>query len=264
MTKKLSCSCLVLALCGAISALPPDPVLAGWLIVEENGSTTYIQDGRLKSRHQQSQGGEVILDGPAKQMTFVDPASRRYARGTVEEFCRTTSAMLDSVMAEVPPEYRQMMKQMMNRDQQPKAAPPQVKVVKGGNETIVGLKTTRYSVMVNGALAEEIWLTNDTGLKKDWEPMGSMIQDFEACNAKMKGMAGDVGGPETSVEYQKLMQKGWPLKTVNHQQGQARTVSNVIRLEKQKMGAEMFKPPAGYTAVSFSEFMGAQDMGRRK
>jgi len=245
------------ALLGASLISSALPTQAGWLIVDTGGATTYVQDGRLKNHEA---GGGVIMDAKAGQLIMVDAERRQYAAGTVDQFCQAATAMIDMAMQNVPPEYRQMMRQMMG-SQAKTAAPPTVKVIKDSTTTMLGQATTKYKIMVNNELAEEIWLADAAALQKEWQPLAGMMQDFEACTKKMGAMTGAVDlGPETNPEYQALMKKGWPLKSVSHAHGQTRTDSEVVRLEQKKIAAAEFQPPAGYKAISFAEFLGGQDM----
>ena len=192
------------------------------------------------------------MDGKTNTMIMLQPSRKQYTKSTISDFCGSTKAMVDSAMENVPPEYRQMMEQMMGK--QGKAA-PEVSISKAGDgETVAGFKTTKYKVMVNGALYEEVWVSDDTALQKDWQPLAPMMKEFEACTAAMAEIGSP--SPETSPKYQALMEKGLPLKTIRYQNGEKDTVTDVMKIEKNNIPDAEFKTPKGYSEVPLSSFMG--------
>ena len=226
------------------------PANAGWVILEQNGDKTLISNGRLKGT---SEGFSSIFNGPKNEMIFIHDGQNIYWRGTVDEYCSGTAAMFEQVMEGMPEEQRQMMKQMMAKGSQ--TSEHKVAVVKDGEgETIAGLKTMKYNVLVDNELFEEVWLTSDASLMKEFKPLIPMLQKFNSCLGSME-MEFTL---EKSPEYQKLWETGFQLRSVRHEFGNAETETDVVKLEKADIPDQEFKAPAGYQKRSFAEMMQSQ------
>ncbi len=227
---------------------------AGWVLTESDGGTTTIADGKMKSF---SEGGGVIMDGPKNRIVFIDQASRRYGEGTPEEYCSAITSVFEAAMQRMPPEMRQMM-------QSQGGASGKVTVrKKGAGGTVAGFKTERYEVSVGGKKYEEIWLSRDKRIMKDYKKLIPVFKKFSACSAKIG--FGSAHRPEGSPEYLKILDRGIIVKSVSYQGGQEepdyqggqeKPDTDVMRLEEKTVPASAFQLPPGYRKVSFSEFFG--------
>jgi len=228
------------------------PAGAGWVMLEQNGDKTLISNGRLKGT---SEGVSTIFNGPKNEIIFIDDGENIYWRGTADEYCSGSAAMFEQVMQGIPEEQREMMKQMMAKENQ--SPEKKVTVVKeSAGETIAGHKTMKYKVLVDGELFEEVWLTTDASLMKEFKPLVPMLQKFNSCLGSME-MGFTV---EKSTEYQKLWETGFELKSVRHEFGSAETETDVVKLEKSDITDQEFEVPAGYKKRSFAEMMQSQMM----
>jgi hypothetical protein len=124
----------------------------------------------------------------------------------------------------------------------------------GKGETIAGLKTLKYKVMVDDALFEEVWLTTDASIMKAYKPLIPMLQKFDSCLGEM----GMEYTPERSAEYQKLWETGFQLKSVRYASGSPETETDVVKMEKANIPDQRFEVPAGYQQRSFTEMMQSQ------
>ena len=155
---------------------------AGWVLTDAEGEETLISQGKLRSS---SKGGSMILDATKDQAYFVDDKRKLIASGTVQEFCTGMTEMRAAMLENIPPEQRQMMEQMM-------ASTPDVEIVnKGAGGKIAGFETTKYDVMVDGQLHEELWLSGDKALLKDCGAVMKMMGEFLSCMSTMSAMGGD-------------------------------------------------------------------------
>ncbi len=125
-TKKyLLLSLLLLLSCYFFTA----PVHAGWIMENNDGSTTYIDKGKIKSEYA-SDGMDFshIIDANKGLITMVDKNRKIYGTGTPAEYCKATKTFANEIqeqmLAGLPPEQRRMMKEQMKQFQQmPKSAP---------------------------------------------------------------------------------------------------------------------------------------------
>lgn len=226
------------------------PADADWVMLEQNGDKTLISNGRLKGT---SEGVSWIFNGPKKEMIFIHDGQNFYWRGTVDDYCSSSAAMLEQMMKGMPEEQRKMMEQMMAKGNQ--SAGHKVAVVKNGNgETIAGLKTMKYKVLVDGELFEEVWLTTDASLMRAYKPLLPMLQKFNSCLGSMDMEF----TPEKSAEYQKLWETGFQLKSVRYESGSPETETDVVKMEKADIPDQEFEVPAGYQQRSFAEMMQSQ------
>jgi hypothetical protein len=223
---------------------------AGWVMVEQNGDKTLISNGRLKGT---SEGVSWIFNGPKNEMIFIHSDQNIYWRGTVDDYCSSTATMLEQMIKGMPEEQRKMMEQMMAKGNQ--SAGHKVTVIKNGDGgTIAGFKTIKYRVMVDGELFEEVWLTTDASLIRAYKPLIPMLQKFDSCLASMD-MEFE---PEKSVEYQKLWETGFQLKSIRYESGNLETETDVVKMQKAEIPAQEFAVPAGYHQRSFAEMMQSQ------
>ena len=226
------------------------PADAGWVMLEQNGDKTLISNGKLKGA---SAGVSSIFNGPKNEIIFIHDGQNIYWRGTVDDYCSSLVTMFEQMMKGMPEEQRKMTEQMMAKGNQ--SPDHKVTVVKDGNgETIAGLKTMKYRVMVDGELFEEVWLTTNASLMRDYEPLAPLLQKFSSCLGSMNMEF----TPEKSADYQKLWEAGYQLKAVRYELGSPKTETDVVKIEKADIPDQEFEIPAGYQQRSFAEMMQSQ------
>ena len=132
----------------------------------------------------------------------------------------------------------------------------------GTGDVVAGFKTTHYRVSVKGRVAKEIWLTDDSSFMSDIKPYMSkflqMSQEMARCTSVRRRIMGGFN-VENSEAYQKLMEKGFPLREKDKRSGWVR---EVVKLEKKAISDSEFALPEGYKKVSFMELMQSQMGGR--
>ena len=223
---------------------------AGWLLTDTDGQTGALSKGRM--RLNEDYGG-VIMNAAKDKMIMFDHSKKVCAVGTVAEFCKAMSGMMDKALESMPPEQRAMVEQMMGGKK--KEAPKVVVTKEGSGGAIAGLETTKYKVTADGKLYEEVWLTTDKAVMDDYRPLTGFLSKFIGCSASAAAMMGTL--PEATPEYMKLYEMGFVLKSVS--QDDERAVDNVSmqKLEKKDIPDSEFEPPAGYRTLTFDEFVAA-------
>jgi len=222
------------------------PVNAGWVMLELDGNLTMISNGRLKGM-----SGEAswIFYGPKNEMIFIKDSQKTYYRGTVDDYCASTTAIYEKMLEDMPEEQRKK----IAKENEPAAH--KVAVVKTDDgATIAGFKTVKYRVLLDGKLFEEVWLTGDSGLMNDYKPLIPMLQKFNFCMSSMR-----IGfRPDKSPDYQKLLETGFQLKSVKYGVGIPKPVTEVAKLEKTDLPDKQFEMPSDYRKHSIAQMMQSQ------
>lgn len=214
---------------------------AGFIQTESDGSTLYVQNGKLRADTEDSGDMWSVIDMSKGTIMMVNPEDKTYFEGSIDDYCAGMRAMMDSMS--------QFMGGMMPK---PEARKVKVEVVKAGpGGKIAGYDTTLYKVMVDGVLREELWLANDQALLKE---LGNpqIMAKFSRCAA----METDF---EASPQYQEITQAGWPLRTVSHLDGGTETDSEVESIEKADIPAAKFVAPTGYAKMTMMQMFGPME-----
>lgn len=226
------------------------PANAGFVMLDQNGETTLISKGRIKNA---SEGNVFILNGPRDEIIFINDEQKTYSIGTIDEYCNSLTTFFEQMMKGVPEEQRKMMEQMRAKGKE--SSIQNVSIVKSGDGGIIaGYKTVKYKVLADGKLFKEIWLSHDSSLMKEYLPLIPVLKKFTSCTNKME-MESSL---ENTLEYQKLWEAGFELKSVRYEEGKSEHETNVVQLSKKTIPESEFKAPSGYKKVSFSGLMKAQ------
>ena len=216
------------------------PGRAGFVQTERDGTITLIENGKFKMAPEEKDEPWIVFDIAEDSLTMVDSASKRFATGSSKEYCHMMEQLMQAMFS-------------LMEDTEKTSIASKVKVVKeGAGGEIAGFRTTKYKILENGQLSEEIWLTNDSTLLNE---LGSMKNlGFMECGTEQAGLS-------SSPEYVKLMESGWPLKSVSYIDDEKDVDTDVVRIEQKKVPDSEFQPPAGYKQVSFQELfeMGMED-----
>lgn len=235
------------------------PAWAGVVLTAADGSKTYISDGMLKQTSAEPQ--TVVFNADRETILMIDRDQKIYAEGTIKNFCQAGSSMVDAAMAELSPEERAMMKQMMSQARPPSGPRPKVSVAAAGSGgTVAGYPTRKYAVQVDGRPYEELWMSHDPAIMGELNNLEKLVKltgQIGSCFSDNLGMEPSQM-VETSPEYLTLYRQGYPLKTVSLEEGTPETVDEVVKVEKRTIPASEFRPPAGYRQVTFPEMMQAQ------
>ena len=222
---------------------------AGWVMTRSNGDETLISNGMMKSTWE---NGSIIIDANKSMLHFIDDRRKLLASGTIDELCESMNQALESMMKNVPPEQREMMKKMMNKNT---AGKTEV-VKKGPGGKIAGFETTRYEVSQNGVLCEEVWLSSDDSLLKECQGAMQALLKFSSCMDTAASMGGEASY-ESSPEYLALFDSAMMVKYVQHQKNEA--AADISVLSARDIPSSAFDLPAGYEKVPLLKLFGGQE-----
>jgi hypothetical protein len=233
---------------------------AGVILVDGDGSRVYISGGKFKEVSEEDTQ-TYIIDVNDETLTVVDDEEKAYAKGTVDEFCSEVASAMDAALEGMSEEEKAMMKQMMNMAGQGKEKePPKVTVSKSGNgEKVAGLSTTKYTVTVDGKLYEEVWITDDAAVMKEFKQMSKLSDMSFRMGGCMGGAIGVslAGTPETSPQYRDMLKIGFPVRVVSYEEGVADEGEKVVEVKKESIPDLEFMPPKGYRKIPFKELIGS-------
>jgi hypothetical protein len=260
----------------ALVLLVPAHAMAGFLFVDERGAQVLLSKGRLKHVSPSGEEPAVALDATRGRLWVSNPKTKAFWEGTVDEFCTSVKNLMGGLaggaapgggmspemekvmkekMAGLSPEQQEMVKQMMQgmaarQGQQPgagAAAAPRVTVESTGTtETIAGLSAKKFRVLADGKLYEEVWLSNDPAILREFDMSRApdTIAKLQACQVRQ-------GRVQEADAYRQLFTQGWPLKSVNHAGGFGRP--NVVRTERRDFADSEFTPPADFRKLPLVE-----------
>lgn len=226
-----------------------------------------------------------IMDLEAQTLTMVDYAQRTVATGTVQEYAKSlrdaaqamggqvaeAQKQMQEAMKGMSPEQRQMMEQMM-RQSMPGGAPsgaapsvepcrePTIKVRPTGRTArIAGFQATRYDILEEGKLAQELWLSKAVTAWQEIDPkkLERFAQDIAKAMEGLPGCGRGLGrrtGADPNDPAWKLAGEGYPVRTVDHGEAEG-TVVEVVKAESRSVPATEFQPPAGFKRQTFKELM---------
>lgn len=237
---------------------------AGWVLHQETPggpSTMYVQDNKVRAG--MGQGG-MVYDLNNGTVTMLNPSRQAYWSGKPQQLNQQMNQALDARMEQAlkqaPPERREQMRAMMERQMgrggkgQSAMAPPasEVKVKDTGEKAkIAGYQATKYQVYVDGKLRQEMWVAQVPGFIDEMD-MGKMMKLAHSMRA---GAPGPGLGWRRSEAVQKLMSQGMPMKIVEYGRGAPMTVMTMTSVEKKKLPASTFQPPARWKKVDFKQMM---------
>jgi len=197
---------------------------AGWMIEQ----STTLPDGKQTSEALYIQNNKMAMTGEAHvifnletlEMTMIMPEEKMYMKWTPE--------MMES-MSKMAPEWHGTVEVKKTSD----------------TETIAGYEATKYQVLVDGKLDQEIWISKDLDLTSDL--------NLEKFN-HMSEMRMPKATFQSSPEYQDLMNMGYPLREVQFQ-SDGKFITEVTKIEKKTISASQFEVPAGYQEMDMQHMM---------
>lgn len=227
------------------------PALAGWLIKEKSEgevNSLYFQNNQMRDESTESVS---LMDLARGRLTIINPVEKTFWSGPYSEMAKLRDQAMNQMqeqLKQLPPEQRAMakkaMQEAMGKGNKPR---PKVEVKKTGqSEVIAGFKAVKYEIWADGQLREEMWISPDITLFKelDTKKMKEMMAVF--------AQAGGEDAYEMDPQVQSLWTKGYPVKVVNHLQGET-MVRQVVYAQRKDLPSSLFAVPKGYRQVELME-----------
>jgi hypothetical protein len=232
---------------------------AGWIETHADGKITFYSEGKIKKAAPDDPTWSTV--GLADQSLVIVHNDRRvYAQGTVDDYCRAMETFLRSVMAEMSPEERDLMDELMDEGDYSGDQRPQLIIGRAADAgPVAGLATEKYLVLVDGKLYEELWLAPAAPIMQELD--SAAIRNVERkMTTCMENITEIVTGnwlrqPEQDAAYQKLLQKGWLMRRISYSDGMPLTEMLVTGLEEPAIPTVELDPPQDFLQISFEELI---------
>jgi len=224
---------------------------AGWRIQEvdpefpEEAMTYWFQGG--KARVEGALEGLVILiDVKAQTGWLVEEGARRYAGGKIDELAEQLSDLENEGL----PEDEELLD-----DEDDEMSPGKVEVkAMGPGERLLGYETSRYQVIVDGELLEELWVAPKVAVEGEVDP-GAFAS---AMQLMLGGGTGLDQGYEQDPAYVKVRSAGYPLRQVLYFVGE-KSVLDVTAVEQKTFPDATFAVPSGLAKTGYVELLVGED-----
>lgn len=222
---------------------------AGWAFLEDGKGekATFIQDNKITFR---APDQILSMDIGKDMITIASPGEKKYWRGTSEAFEAGAKKSIDTIEKLIEQQLPEG-KGIFKPESEKKAS---VEVKDSGKvRKIAGHPARKYELFVDGKLKQEKWVAEDIDVGKDLDiaKFKKMMRKFQSAFGKDPVTDALWSDKATSV-----LDKGWPLAMVDYRSDIDKHTDETVKVEKKKIPASAFEPPAGYKNVSFDQIFG--------
>ncbi len=246
---------------------------SGWVIVEHTWqagsdeifeSTLIIQDNRIKSIDDEQ---ILIFDLDQWLLTYVSPLKKGYWTGAPHEYLEFlkefTLKMLEEELASATRYEKPALQALyddlkmdleLGNDAVKFIGELPVEIVMTEQaDMVAGYRANRYLVYSDGTRVEEVWLTFDVDLGREYD-----YGEFRAFIDEMSwgSMFADY---RSSSEYIHFMKSGLPMRTVEEDQFGSVVVTEVVMVDNRQIPQSDFYPPEGYRSMGLDELAAGID-----
>jgi len=243
-------------------------LFAGWEIVLRHESS----DGMIhydlmlienhKIKYAQSEGG-FIYDSKTNMMKWYFNDMKGYWEANFDEL-RTgmydaMKSVTNAILADVPDDQKEMYSMVLNQMSEIWKSPDKqliddlkLEIIQTGeSENIAGYMSEKYLVKVNGETMEQIYVSPQLNLSKEFntvkiiEAFSELTIDFDKTFYYVK-----------RSEYKQLWEKGFVMKTIDKDGD----TLEVIKVEKREISMEELNVPQGFVPVSAKDIITFQMM----
>ncbi len=229
-------------------------------------STFYFSKNRLKSL--QGNSG-LIIDYNSNQVFAFNPAKRLYWGGTVNDYIneikRSVAQSRENIeesLKKMPPEQKKAIEEEMKKQgirlpgeaNQPNSK-AKVKIERTSDKkNISGYDATKYKIYTDGALYQEVWVTEDVDVYKDID-MKKMNEFQSRVNETLSLLySGKDANVESSSEYRKIFERGYPLRTIQFL-GSNQAIIEVVDAKEIEIADNEFEVTDGFSKTALEEVM---------
>jgi len=242
-------------------------VQAGTVIQQEGGEpggnqpkqkiTLYIDAGKLRVDGQNPDGKKFIMifDQDKQVVWNILPDNGTYMEMTPAQMEAMSAQMsqamqkMQAQLAQMPPEQRKMMEEMMKRGMggAASAAPTVTVQEKGKGEKVGPFATTHYEVQTNGQRSSEVWAASPSELHlqdSDFKTFQAMAKFYEPLTRNLESLTRNV--PKGSWSPGPMQQiQGFPVRTVTYEGPRAAHEWSVTNVGQRSLESSLFTLPPG-------------------
>lgn len=250
LIRTLACSMLMASVAQAGTVL--ETVSRDLTNGEESATKTYAQANKLRIDAGDAQHGYMIFRDDT--MYMIDPKDKSYiamdraAMKRMAEQINPALQMFQQQLANLPPEQRAQLEQMMGQ-KMPQAGKPAKREIRKTSRTgnVSGYSCTYAEVLKNGALVSEMCVTPAANLKagKDLYEVGMKV------SAMVKEMVEGINAPFLQEMATSGMEDldslgGLPMLTRTFENGKVVEETTVKSLRSESLAESLFTLPSGY------------------
>jgi hypothetical protein len=218
--------------------------------------TTYIQDDMFKTS---TKDDVVIFNFKTNKISLLNPGNKLYWSGTLSEFKKDVvdgmRIKMEAAMEQVPEEHRDMYSKMyediINKIESGEGNSWPDMEIKKTSETsnITGYSADKYQIWQHGTLREDIWIAESLDIRSEID-----FNKFKEFFKSFTNVASD-RSVENSPQFLELVEKGYPIKTVEYQEN-FKTTTTAVKVEKKSIPATEFNIPSDYQKVNIMDLWG--------
>ncbi len=222
----------------------------------ETLETTYIQDGKLRIESSDDNGRSVtIIDSKNKIIINIDMLDSSYVIITEEDFGKIAemiNAKKNEMLAQFPEEQREAMRAMIEQQMEQVKNEPKTEYIKIKSENFNGYSCEVYKGIKMGEKIEELWITpwQNIELLNEYKKISINLEKLFQKVADSLGEYGKIIEDEFDIE---MIDKGFPVKTVEYEDGVATTVETLEKVIQKNISPSLFKVPNGMVKKDFLE-----------
>jgi hypothetical protein len=240
---------------------------AGWEIVTKYYNSSNTQGARSESVYiaigfMKIVSGDIstVFDLEKQEIVYLNTKNKRFWQGNTVKFNEDIRADLrrkiDEVLQKTDKSQREGQKQMYEEmlrntfsDESSTLSPSKTFSLKKLNvdQNVASYKTYGYQVYDNAMPLETIWVAPALKISNDFD-----FRNFSnLLHSLVKGSYGS--SFESSEQYFKLLDEGYPLKVEMHLSDGQNSVSEVIKVTKLNLTKSDFSVPQGYTLGTLTD-----------
>jgi hypothetical protein len=159
------------------------------------------------------------------------------------------ASQMEKQMAKMPPEQREMARQMMESTVKQAKLPPPEYVWTDQKETIKGYECTRVDVMRGGEKRGDYWGTPSEDFKITKEEQASVVKMHESLDGS--GIVVKEGGGGSRAFLWDSSRDGYPIRTHCYDHGTMTLELELVSSDRRAPPKELFEVPKGYKKGSF-------------
>lgn len=229
-------------------------------------SKFYFSKNRVKSLQGNS---EIVINYNTNQIFVVDLSRKLYWGDTIDDYINEIKSSvaqsrknIEESLKNMPPEQRKAVEEEMKKqglrlpgEAKQSDIKAQVRIEKTPDkQNVAGYDATKYKIYTDGVVYQEIWVSDEVSVYKDID-MNKMNDFQNRVNETLSSLySGKGGSVESSLEYQKLLEKGYPLKTVQVV-GQNKGIIEVVDAKEAEIGNSEFEVMKGFRKTTLEEVM---------
>jgi hypothetical protein len=228
----------------------------------------WFDGGRMRTERMEPDGDSQIAIFRDQAMYTLDPKSKSYRvidKATADRLggqIADARKKMEARMANMPPEQRKRMAEMMEKmgggaGAMPGAKPPERTLRNTGRtETVAGIKCTVWEAIEEGEKEQELCAAAPASIPGGEDVMKTFREISTMLSSFSQSIGGDRNGDEPWRDMDKI--NGVPILTREFSDGKAHSEMRLMVARKESVPGSSFEVPPGYTEKKMNFGPGGQ------